>query len=150
MSSPSRRYKTQEPKYLHSSDGKHKFYSHKKHRQYEEELASKETLRKLESLMGEEEKEEKKMEKQNQIKMKMNVECVGHPMEKNLDRIKCTRQVEIQLPGVDFAKNTQEKIRLLGEKQWHRLKTFGVFQYYCPQCTTVILDKREDSKFRWG
>ena len=136
-------------RYLYSSDGKRKFFSSKKYFAYERELNSQKIDKMLEEMFNDE--KVKKMEKQKQITMKMNVTCVGHPAVINKEgRVKCNKQIEIELPSTDLATNQQAMTKALGEKNWHRLKTRGVFQYFCPTCTNIILDKREESKYRWG
>ena len=136
-------------KYLYSSDGKYKFVTYDNYYSYERELNSKKIDKMLEEMFNDE--KVKKMEKQKQVIMKMNVTCVGHPAVINKEgRVKCNKQIEIELPSTDLATNQQAMTKALGEKNWHRLKTMSVFQYFCPTCTNTILDKREECKYRWG
>lgn len=136
-------------KYLYSSDGKYKFVTYDNYYSYERELNSKKIDKMLDEMFNDE--KVKKMEKQKQVIMKMNVTCVGHPAVINKEgRVKCNKQIEIELPSTDLATNQQAMTKALGEKNWHRLKTMSVFQYFCPTCTNTILDKREESKYRWG
>ena len=99
----------------------------------------------------------KMSEKIKQYTTTLNCECPGYPNAhslarlKDAKRIKCGRSVTMKLAlGQSYMGNRQEIQRKLRDMNWTKLKTYGVFQNFCPSCTQYILKKREDNKAVWG
>tara|TARA_Y100001938_G_C8037308_1_gene404079 strand:+ start:665 stop:964 length:300 start_codon:yes stop_codon:yes gene_type:complete len=97
-------------------------------------------------------------EKIRQFKQQLTCECPGYPKmvksvgrNKDSPRVLCERKITIALKlGQSYQQNGREIARTLEDKGWHKLKTLGVFQNFCPTCSKYILDMRKHNKEVWG
>ena len=93
-------------------------------------------------------------EKIKQYRQQLTCECPGYPNlqgTKDDKRIVCGRKVVIDLAlGQSYMQNRRDIQKTLQTHGWHKLKTYGVFQSFCPTCSKWILNKREDNKRVWG
>ena len=93
----------------------------------------------------------------NQYKQQLTCECPGYPNAQSLSslrdakRIKCGKSVDIKLSlAQSYTNNRQEIQRGLRDAGWVKLKTYEVFQNFCPSCTQFIMKKRDENKKVWG